>query len=148
MKHFLLLITIKNMRIKFPELKHLVCFKTKRQVDIQSPDPTTLQLRDRKPSNTAVYLFTDFDSQAKVPRAITAHRVWLHQNCAAQEDHGLQEQQGPGLEQQSEHLQLSHSSSEIPWDAKSVEKGFAADVNPSIRNRTVVGLRILLLPWL
>ena len=70
MKPFLLFITIKNMRIKFPEQKHLVCFKTKRQADIQSPDPTTYQLRDRKSSNTAVYLFTNFDSQAKVPQAI------------------------------------------------------------------------------
>ena len=58
------------MRIKFPEQKHLDCFKTKWQVDIPNLDPTTYQLRDWKSSNTSVYLFTNFDSQAKVPQAI------------------------------------------------------------------------------
>lgn len=63
-----------------------------------------------------------------------ARSAWLQQNCAGQEDHGFQEQQGPGLERQyyigcTSTFNQTYSSSEISWDAKLVEKRFETDMN-------------------
>ena len=48
----------------------------------------------------------------------------------------------------SKNASQAYSSSEIPGDAKLAEKSFATDINPSVQNLSVVGLRILLLTGL
>ncbi|KAG5205378.1 hypothetical protein JEQ12_018628 [Ovis aries] len=104
---------MKNVRITFPEQKHPFCFKTKWQVDIPNLDPTTYPLRDRKCSNTSIYLFTNFDSQAKVwqtigPIASSSSRTVRHRrNMDSKSSRAL-------AWSSSKNASKAYSSSEIP----------------------------------
>eukprot|EP00069_Balaena_mysticetus_P007336 bmy_19004T0 len=71
---------------------------------IQSPDPTLYQPRGPKSSNTPIYLFSDFDSQAKVPQVTEPPRPAPAELCCTGGP-WIPRRQAPGLERQQKHLQ-------------------------------------------
>lgn len=110
------------------------------------------QLRDSKFKNSSICLFTDFSSQVNVTKGVApdlfvsdktvldmksmdsksnAVIVWSNQNGFNCKDAFKEE--------------ASHPSSDVPCDAKLIEKSFETDMNLNFQNLSVMGLRILLL---
>ncbi|TKC50040.1 hypothetical protein EI555_016093, partial [Monodon monoceros] len=93
--------------------------------------------RGPKSSSTSVYLFTDFDSHAKVPQ-VTEPPTVLHRRT-------MDSKGGRPLAWSSNKStsKQGYSSSGSPCDAKLVEKNFATDMNLNFPNLSVIGLCIL-----
>ncbi|XP_077906479.1 T cell receptor alpha chain MC.7.G5-like [Ictidomys tridecemlineatus] len=120
---------------------------------IKDPDPTVYQLRNSKSRNT-VCLFTDFDSNINVSSQfnedskmfVSGNTVLDMKSMDSKSNGALAWSNKPNFTCTSAFTQnFSFSSSEIPCDAKLVEKSFETDINLNFQNLSVMGLRILLL---
>ncbi|KAF7462353.1 Hypothetical predicted protein [Marmota monax] len=120
---------------------------------IKDPDPTVYQLRNSKSRNT-VCLFTDFDSNTNVSLQLTKDsEMFVSKNTVL--DMKSMDSKSNGALAWSNKTDFTcksaftqnifFPSSEIPCDAKLVEKSFETDINLNFQNLSVMGLRILLL---
>lgn len=122
---------------------------------VTDPEPAVYQLKDPQSDNITLCLFTDFDSQTNVSQNASTEAfvsgntvmdmkamdsksngaiAWSNQtsfSCKAAFKDALKEDSRP--------------TSDVPCDAKLVEKSFETDMNLNFQNLSVMGLRILLL---
>ncbi|XP_032773399.1 M1-specific T cell receptor alpha chain-like [Rattus rattus] len=123
--------------------------------NVTDPEPAVYQLKDPQSDNITLCLFTDFDSQTNVSQNASTEAfvsgntvmdmkamdsksngaiAWSNQtsfSCKAAFKDALKEDSRP--------------TSDVPCDAKLVEKSFETDMNLNFQNLSVMGLRILLL---
>ncbi|XP_052589235.1 T cell receptor alpha chain MC.7.G5-like [Peromyscus californicus insignis] len=119
---------------------------------IQDPKPAVYQLRDPKSKNSSICLFTDFDSQINVSKDM-ASEVFISDKTVL--DMRSMDSKSNGAIAWSNQNSFnckdafkenaSYPSSDIPCDAKLIEKSFETDMNLNFQNLSVMGLRILLL---
>uniref|UniRef100_A0A8C0WMB3 T-cell receptor alpha chain constant domain-containing protein n=1 Tax=Castor canadensis TaxID=51338 RepID=A0A8C0WMB3_CASCN len=119
---------------------------------ISDPDPTVYQLKDSKFRNTSICLFTDYKSGVNVSKS-TDPELFIFETTAL--DMRSMDSKSNGAVAWSNKIDFecsgvfkenaSYPSSEVPCNAKLVEKSFETDMNLNFQNLSVIGLRILLL---
>ncbi|GAB1298854.1 T-cell receptor alpha chain C region [Apodemus speciosus] len=119
---------------------------------IQKPEPAVYQLRDPQSKDSTLCLFTDFDSQINVSKT-TESEVFISDKTVL--DMKAMDSKSNGAIAWSNQTSFnckdafqenaSYPSSDVPCDAKLVEKSFETDMNLNFQNLSVMGLRILLL---
>uniref|UniRef100_A0A8C9PL47 T-cell receptor alpha chain constant domain-containing protein n=1 Tax=Spermophilus dauricus TaxID=99837 RepID=A0A8C9PL47_SPEDA len=111
------------------------------------------QLRNSKSRNT-VCLFTDFDSNTNMSSQFTENSEMFVSGNTVLDMKSMDSKSNGALAWSSKTnftcksaliQNFSFPSSEIPCDAKLVEKSFETDINLNFQNLSVMGLRILLL---
>ncbi|XP_059129643.1 T cell receptor alpha chain MC.7.G5-like [Peromyscus eremicus] len=120
--------------------------------NIQDPKPAVYQLRDPKSKNSSICLFTDFDSQINVSKDMASEvfisdKTVLDMRSMDSKSNGAiawSDQNGFNCKDAFKE-NASYPSSDIPCDAKLIEKSFETDMNLNFQNLSVMGLRILLL---
>lgn len=122
------------------------------QPNIPDPKPAVYQLRDARAKNNTICLFTDFSSQVKKSEDLPPE-VFVSNNTVL--DMRSMDSKSNGAIAWSDHSSLnckdafkqnaSYPSSDVPCDAKLIEKSFETDMNLNFQNLSVMGLRILLL---
>ncbi|CAO2590810.1 M1-specific T cell receptor alpha chain [Lemmus lemmus] len=120
--------------------------------NIQDPKPAVYQLRDAQSKNNTICLFTDFSSQTNKSEDVPPG-VFVSNNTVL--DMRSMDSKSNGAIAWSNHSNLnckdafrqnaSYPSSDVPCDAKLIEKSFETDMNLNFQNLSVMGLRILLL---
>lgn len=120
--------------------------------NIQDPKPAVYQLRDAQAKNSTICLFTDFSSQVNKSEDVPPE-VFVSNNTVL--DMRSMDSKSNGAIAWSDHSSLnckdafrqnaSYPSSDVPCDAKLIEKSFETDMNLNFQNLSVMGLRILLL---
>lgn len=121
-------------------------------LDIQDPEPAVYQLRDPQSKDGTLCLFTDFDSQVNVSKSMESEvfisdKTVLDMKAMDSKSNGAiawSNQSSFSCEGAFQE-NASFRSSEVPCDAKLVEKSFETDMNLNFQNLSVMGLRILLL---
>lgn len=110
------------------------------------------QLRAPQSTNVTLCLFTDFDSQTNVSQSASSE-AFVSGNTVL--DMKAMDSRSNGAIAWSNQTSFnckdafqknaSYPSSDVPCDAKLVEKSFETDMNLNFQNLSVMGLRILLL---
>lgn len=120
--------------------------------NIQDPKPAVYELRDPKSKNSSICLFTDFDSKVNVSKDMASEvfisdKTVLDMRSMDSKSNGAiawSDQNGFNCQDVFKE-NASYTSSDIPCDAKLIEKSFETDMNLNFQNLSVMGLRILLL---
>lgn len=125
------------------------------QQDVTDPEPAVYQLKDPQSDNITLCLFTDFDSQTNVSQNASTE-AFVSGNTVM--DMKAMDSKSNGAIAWSNQTSFSckdafkdafkddsHPTSDVPCDAKLVEKSFETDMNLNFQNLSVMGLRILLL---
>lgn len=123
--------------------------------DVTDPEPAVYQLKDPQSDNITLCLFTDFDSQTNVSQNASTE-AFVSGNTVM--DMKAMDSKSNGAIAWSNQTSFSckaafkdafkddsHPTSDVPCDAKLVEKSFETDMNLNFQNLSVMGLRILLL---
>lgn len=120
--------------------------------DVTDPEPAVYQLKDPQSDNITLCLFTDFDSQTNVSQSASSE-AFVSGNTVM--DMKAMDSKSNGAIAWSNQTSFSckdafkknasHPTSDVPCDAKLVEKSFETDMNLNFQNLSVMGLRILLL---
>nr|AAH88276.1 RGD1359684 protein [Rattus norvegicus] len=120
--------------------------------NVTDPEPAVYQLKDPQSDNITLCLFTDFDSQTNVSQSASSE-AFVSGNTVM--DMKAMDSKSNGAIAWSNQTSFSckdafkknasHPTSDVPCDAKLVEKSFETDMNLNFQNLSVMGLRILLL---
>ncbi|XP_049986949.1 T cell receptor alpha chain MC.7.G5-like [Alexandromys fortis] len=120
--------------------------------NIQDPKPAVYQLRDAQAKNSTICLFTDFGSHVNKSEDVPPD-VFVSKNTVL--DMRSMDSKSNGAIAWSNHSSLNckdtfgqnafYPSSDVPCDARLIEKSFETDMNLNFQNLSVMGLRILLL---
>ncbi|XP_034504611.1 T-cell receptor alpha chain C region isoform X9 [Ailuropoda melanoleuca] len=119
--------------------------------DITDPDPAVYQLKSPKSSKTSVCLFTDFDSEKKMPQSqegtvIMSNGTVLDMRVMDSKSNGvLAWSNSTDFKCNSTFNEKFYSSSDFSCNATLIEKSFETDMNLNAHNLLVMGLRVLLL---
>uniref|UniRef100_A0A7N5KRJ7 Ig-like domain-containing protein n=1 Tax=Ailuropoda melanoleuca TaxID=9646 RepID=A0A7N5KRJ7_AILME len=120
---------------------------------ITDPDPAVYQLKSPKSSKTSVCLFTDFDSEKKMPQSqegtvIMSNGTVLDMRVMDSKSNGvLAWSNSTDFKCNSTFNEKFYSSSGeyFSCNATLIEKSFETDMNLNAHNLLVMGLRVLLL---
>uniref|UniRef100_A0A7N5JW15 Ig-like domain-containing protein n=1 Tax=Ailuropoda melanoleuca TaxID=9646 RepID=A0A7N5JW15_AILME len=121
--------------------------------NITDPDPAVYQLKSPKSSKTSVCLFTDFDSEKKMPQSqegtvIMSNGTVLDMRVMDSKSNGvLAWSNSTDFKCNSTFNEKFYSSSGeyFSCNATLIEKSFETDMNLNAHNLLVMGLRVLLL---
>ncbi|EGV98697.1 T-cell receptor alpha chain C region [Cricetulus griseus] len=120
--------------------------------NIQNPKPAVYQLKDTKNKNSSVCLFTDFSSQVNVSKKVTpdvfvSDKTVLEMRSMDSKSNAVIAWSSQSSFNCKDTFQenTSYSLSDVPCNAKLIEKSFETDMNLNFQNLSVMGLRILLL---
>ncbi|KAL1780532.1 hypothetical protein HispidOSU_006354 [Sigmodon hispidus] len=121
-------------------------------INIQDPKPAVYQLKDAQSKNNTICLFTDFDSQVNIskdvsPEVFVSDKTVLDMKSMDSKSNGAlawSNQNDFNCEEAFKE-NASYPSSDVPCNAKLVEKSFETDMNLNFQNLSVMGFRILLL---
>uniref|UniRef100_A0A7N5KR19 Ig-like domain-containing protein n=1 Tax=Ailuropoda melanoleuca TaxID=9646 RepID=A0A7N5KR19_AILME len=130
-----------------------VSWYKKTEDNITDPDPAVYQLKSPKSSKTSVCLFTDFDSEKKMPQSqegtvIMSNGTVLDMRVMDSKSNGvLAWSNSTDFKCNSTFNEKFYSSSGeyFSCNATLIEKSFETDMNLNAHNLLVMGLRVLLL---